>query len=64
MTEHEQRSSAEQAGAPEFDAVTVGAGFAGKPRVFMPYLGVGAYAAKCEEVVAGGYSGFVLGART
>jgi len=41
----------------------VGANVPGKPRVFMPYLGVGAYAAKCEEVVAGGYSGFVLGAR-
>ena len=41
----------------------VGANVPGKPRVFMPYLGVGAYAAKCEQVVAGGYSGFVLGAR-
>jgi cyclohexanone monooxygenase len=41
----------------------VGANVPGKPRVFMPYLGVGAYAAKCEEVVAGGYSGFALGPR-
>ena len=34
----------------------------GKSRVFMPYVaGVGAYRTGCEEVVAGGYRGFVFG---
>ena len=41
----------------------LGANIPGKPRVFMPYPGgVGAYRTKCDEVVAGGYAGFVLGA--
>ncbi|WP_238017612.1 NAD(P)/FAD-dependent oxidoreductase [Dactylosporangium sp. AC04546] len=36
----------------------------GKPRVFMPFVGgVGIYRRKCDEVVAGGYEGFVLAAR-
>ncbi len=39
----------------------LGANVPGKPRVFMPYIGFPAYVAKCEEVVAGGYEGFVLG---
>ena len=38
----------------------LGANVPGKPRVFMPYLGVAPYAAKCEEVVARGYEGFAL----
>jgi cyclohexanone monooxygenase len=39
----------------------LGANIAGKPRVFMPYLGgVPAYLKKCDEVVANGYEGFVL----
>ena len=39
----------------------VGANIAGKPRVFMPYLGgVPAYLQKCDEVVAKGYEGFAL----
>jgi cyclohexanone monooxygenase len=43
------------------DSWYVGANIAGKPRVFMPYLGgVPAYLKKCEEVVARGYEGFSL----
>jgi cyclohexanone monooxygenase len=39
----------------------LGANVPGKPRVFNPYLGgVPAYRAKCEEVAARGYSGFIL----
>lgn len=39
----------------------VGANIPGKPRVFMPYVGgVAAYKAKCDEVVANGYEGFVI----
>lgn len=40
----------------------LGANVPGKPRVFMPYLGFPAYAAKCEEVAQQGYEGFALGA--
>jgi cyclohexanone monooxygenase len=42
----------------------VGANVPGKPRVFMPYLGVGTYAQKCNEVAAAGYEGFALGGGT
>jgi len=38
----------------------LGANIPGKPRVFMPYLGVAPYVAKCTEVVANGYEGFAL----
>ncbi|MCC6917877.1 MAG: NAD(P)/FAD-dependent oxidoreductase [Alphaproteobacteria bacterium] len=38
----------------------LGANIPGKPRVFMPYLGVAPYIAKCTEVVANGYEGFAL----
>jgi cyclohexanone monooxygenase len=39
----------------------LGANVPGKPRVFMPYVvGVGAYRAKCDEVAARSYEGFVL----
>jgi cation diffusion facilitator CzcD-associated flavoprotein CzcO len=39
----------------------VGANVAGKPRVFMPYIGgFPAYVQKCDEVAANGYQGFVL----
>jgi cyclohexanone monooxygenase len=41
----------------------MGANIAGKPRVFMPYLGptgVGGYRQKCNEVAAKGYDGFML----
>ncbi len=40
----------------------VGANIPGKPRVFMPYVGgCGRYRRECEDVVARGYAGFVLG---
>ena len=39
----------------------VGANIPGKPRVFMPYIGVPPYVEKCDEVAANGYEGFVLG---
>ena len=32
----------------------------GKPRVFMPYVGMPEYTARCEAVVANGYEGFLL----
>jgi cation diffusion facilitator CzcD-associated flavoprotein CzcO len=38
----------------------LGANVPGKPRVFMPLIGFPAYAAKCDEVAARGYEGFVL----
>ncbi len=39
----------------------IGANVAGKPRVFMPYIGgVGAYREHCEQVAASGYEGFEL----
>jgi cyclohexanone monooxygenase len=39
-----------------------GANIAGKPRVFMPYLGgFPLYVEKCEAVAANGYEGFALG---
>ena len=38
----------------------MGANVPGKPRVFMPLLGFPEYVAKCEEVVAHNYEGFVF----
>jgi cyclohexanone monooxygenase len=39
-----------------------GANIAGKPRIFMPYIGgVGVYRQKCDSVAAAGYDGFRLG---
>ena len=39
----------------------MGANIAGKPQVFMPYIGgVGAYREKCDAVAAAGYEGFRL----
>ena len=37
-----------------------GANVPGKPRMFMPYIGVPPYAQKCDAVVAADYEGFVL----
>ncbi|MFP6682078.1 MAG: NAD(P)/FAD-dependent oxidoreductase [Gammaproteobacteria bacterium] len=37
-----------------------GANVPGKPRMFMPYIGVPPYAKKCAAVVAANYEGFVL----
>ncbi|HTX63449.1 MAG TPA: cyclohexanone monooxygenase, partial [Acidimicrobiales bacterium] len=45
---------------PTADSFYVGANIPGKPRVFMAYLGgVGAYRARCDEVAASSYVGFV-----
>ena len=39
----------------------IGANIAGKPKVFMPYIGgFPAYVQRCEEIVANGYEGFEL----
>src|SRR4051812_25409688 len=39
----------------------VGANIAGRPRVFMPYIGgFPVYVQKCNEVMSGGFDGFVL----
>ena len=47
---------------PQANSWYIGANIAGKPRVFMPYLGgVGPYRAHCEAIVARGYEGFRLG---
>jgi cyclohexanone monooxygenase len=46
---------------PSCNSWYVGANVPGKPRVFMPYIGFPAYVAKCEQVAADGYQGFVLG---
>ena len=45
---------------PSCNSWYLGANVAGKSRVFMPYIGVPPYVAKCEEVVAQGYQGFNL----
>ncbi len=45
---------------PRCNSWYLGANIEGKKRVFMPYLGVPPYVAKCKEVVADGYSGFAL----
>lgn len=48
--------------APSCNSWYLGANVPGKPRQFMPYVGgVGPYRLKCDEVVANGYEGFVLG---
>jgi cyclohexanone monooxygenase len=45
---------------PSCNSWYVGANIAGKPRVYMPYFGgMPAYRKKCDEVVAGGYAGFM-----
>ena len=38
----------------------MGANIPGKPRVFMPYIGVDAYRQKCNEIATAGYPGFVM----
>ncbi len=49
---------------PQANSWYMGANIPGKPRVFMPYIGgVGAYRQKCDEVAAGGYTGFTLSRR-
>lgn len=46
---------------PRCNSWYLGANIPGKPRVFMPYLGYPHYVAKCDEVAAKNYEGFVLG---
>jgi cyclohexanone monooxygenase len=47
---------------PKANSWYLGANIPGKARVFMPYVGgMPAYKAKCDEVAANGYDGFVLG---
>jgi cyclohexanone monooxygenase len=43
---------------PTCNSWYLGANVPGKPRVFMPYLGVPPYLEKCKEVVANDYEGF------
>jgi cation diffusion facilitator CzcD-associated flavoprotein CzcO len=42
------------------DSWYVGANIEGKAKAFLPYIGFPRYVAKCDEVVAKGYEGFVL----
>jgi cation diffusion facilitator CzcD-associated flavoprotein CzcO len=46
---------------PHCNSWYLGANVPGKPRVFSPCLGVPDYRRKCEEVVANGYQGFIVG---
>ena len=47
---------------PKAKSWYMGANIPGKPRIFTPYVGgVGNYRKTCEQVVAKGYEGFVLG---
>ena len=49
---------------PQANSWYVGANIPGKPRVLMPYVaGCGQYRRECEQVVANGYEGFMLGDR-
>ena len=45
---------------PHCNSWYLGANIPGKLRIFMPYIGVPPYVAKCNEVAASGYSGFAL----
>jgi len=45
------------------DSWYVGANIEGKPRVFMLYIGFPRYVAKCEQVAARDYEGFILSRR-
>ena len=45
---------------PTCNSWYLGANIPGKPRVFMPYLGLPPYRKKCAEVAASGYMGFIL----
>jgi cyclohexanone monooxygenase len=48
--------------APTCNSWYLGVNIPGKPRIFMPYVGgFPEYSRRCEEIVAGGYEGFVLG---
>ena len=45
---------------PTCNSWYLGANVPGKPRVFMPYVGVPPYVEKCNAVAAAGYEGFAL----
>jgi len=45
---------------PTCNSWYLGANIAGKPRVFMPYIGFPPYVETCNAVAANGYSGFAL----
>ncbi len=45
---------------PTCNSWYLGANIAGKPRVFMPFIGFPPYVAICNEVAANGYAGFAL----
>tara|TARA_R110002110_G_scaffold406421_1_gene626296 strand:- start:100746 stop:102335 length:1590 start_codon:yes stop_codon:yes gene_type:complete len=45
---------------PSCNSWYLGANVPGKPRVFLPLLGFPDYIARCDEVVAQGYEGFLL----
>lgn len=45
---------------PQADSWYMGANIPGKPRVFLPLLGFPEYIAKCEEVAANDYEGFLF----
>ena len=46
---------------PSANSWYMGANIPGKPRVFMPYIGgVGQYRETCDQIAAGGYTGFQL----
>jgi len=47
---------------PRCNSWYLGANIPGKPRIFMPYIGVPSYVEKCRQVVANGYEGFTLSA--
>jgi cyclohexanone monooxygenase len=49
---------------PQAASWYMGANIAGKPRIFMPYIGgAGAYRKICDQVVADGYKGFAFEAK-
>ena len=46
---------------PSCSSWYLGANVAGKPRIFMPYIGgVGPYREICDKVMQEGYSGFLI----
>lgn len=54
------REVADQTLLPQAASWYMGANIPGKPRVFMPYIGVAAYRRKCDEVAANDYQGFTF----
>jgi len=45
---------------PSCDSWYLGANIPGKPRVFMPYIGVPPYVERCQQVVDASYTGFAV----